>query len=166
MAEPYLGEIRVFSFNTIPKGWMRCEGQLLQTNQNQALFSLLGDVYGGNGSTTFALPDLRGRVPMHVSPAHKQGEAGGEATHTLTINELPPHSHAVAASSAVGTVTTPEGNVWANSGDNPMYAERPDTKMQADALAHNGGGQPHENMQPWQVLSLCISVEGIYPSRN
>lgn len=167
MAEPYLGEIRVFSFNTIPRGWMRCEGQLLRVNDNQALFSLLGGIYGGNGQTTFALPDLRGRVPVQATEFYQQGTPGGEASHRLSINELPQHNHNVRANSATGTETAPAQNVWAGSGENAMYADaRPNTKMNTAAVSSNGDNQAHENMQPWQGLSFCISTQGLYPSRD
>ncbi len=166
MAEPFLGEIRVFSFNTIPRGWQRCEGQHLPINANQALYSLLGTMYGGNGTTTFALPDLRGRVPIQADGSHAQGAAGGEAAHTLTVNELPAHSHtAMANSGTTGNVSTPVDNVWAGGGANLLYAASTDSTLNAAALATTGGNQPHQNLQPYQALSFCIALQGIYPSR-
>jgi microcystin-dependent protein len=166
MAEPFIGEIRVFPFNTVPKGWVRCEGQNLPINSNQALYSLLGTMYGGNGVSTFALPDLRGLAPLHTNQQHPQGQAGGETTHALTVNEMPAHSHTVAASTADGTASTPTGGVWAGSGSHSLYANSPDTGMNPQAVAQSGGSQPHNNMQPSLALSFCIALQGIYPQRN
>lgn len=165
MSEPFLGEIRLFANNYAPRGWMFCEGQILQINQNQALYSLLGAVYGGNGVTTFALPDYRGRVPIHVSSNIPLGTAQGEAAHTLTINEMPQHTHQVSASSNIGTTEDPTGNSWAVA-DSLYDAPGTMVAMSSNAIGTAGGSQPHENMQPYLVLNYAIAIQGIFPSRN
>ncbi len=164
MADPFLGEIRSFSFGLIPRGWLACQGQMLPVQQNQALYSLLGITYGGNGVTTFGLPDLRGRVPLHLSPTYPLGAAGGEANHTLTVNELPTHTHAVQASGETATLIPPQGNVWPQSVDT-YAASAPDVPMGARAVSTAGGSQAHENMQPYLTISFCIAIQGIYPPR-
>jgi microcystin-dependent protein len=166
MAEPFLSEIRIMSFVFPPKGWALCDGQLLPINQNQALFSLLGTTYGGNGQTNFALPDLRSRVPIHVGSGHTLGERGGEQAHTLSIAELPTHTHGVnASSSATGGVSTPNGN-YLGGGNNVYSAGGTSTTLQPDTVTSTGGSQPHLNMQPFLVLSFCIALQGIFPSTN
>lgn len=164
MSEPFLGEIRLFANGYAPRGWLFCEGQILQINQNQALYSLLGSVYGGNGVTTFALPDYRGRVPIHVSSSIPLGTSQGEAAHTLTINEMPQHTHQVSASSNPSS-ESPANNVWAEL--NGAY-DPPATMvaMSQSAIGLSGGSQPHNNMQPYLVLNFAIAVQGIFPSRN
>ena len=167
MAEPFLSEIRIMSFNFAPKGWAQCNGQLLPINQNQALFSLLGTTYGGNGQTTFGLPDLRGRVPIHMGSGHTLGELGGEQAHTLSISELPTHTHTATATSNNGGVIIPTGNLLA--GGTPQEYHAPDANlaaMNAGTLANTGGSQPHENMQPYLTLTFCIALQGIFPSQN
>ena len=164
MAEPFIGEIRLFSNNYAPRGWAVCEGQLLPINQNQALYALLGNVYGGDGITTFALPDLRGRVPIHVSPSLPLGAKAGEATHTLTVNEMPQHTHQVNGSSNPAGATSPEGNVWANNKD--LYASGSTVVMNQATLSTVGGGQAHNNMQPYLSVHFCIAIQGIFPTRN
>ena len=165
MAEPYLGEVRLFSIHYAPRGWLSCEGQLLSINQNQALYSLLGTVYGGDGVNTFALPDLRGRVPIHVSPSLPLGTKAGEETHTLTTNEMPQHTHQVHGSSSSASATSPQGNVWANMSN--LYASNTTlVSMNSAALSTTGGGQTHNNMQPYLAVRFCIAIQGIYPSRN
>jgi microcystin-dependent protein len=163
MAEPFLGEIRSFSFGLIPRGWLACQGQMLPVQQNQALFSLLGVTYGGNGVTVFGLPDLRGRVPLHLSPTYPLGAAGGEANHTLTMNEMPMHTHAVQASAETATLIPPQGNAWPQSADS--YSAAPDVAMGSGALSTAGGSQAHANMQPYLPISFCIAIQGIYPPR-
>jgi microcystin-dependent protein len=168
MSEPFLSEIRLMSFTFAPKGWALCNGQLLPINQNQALFSLLGTTYGGNGSTTFGLPDLRGRVSMHAGSGHSQiGEKGGEAAHTLTQSELPMHTHLAAASTATqGGHQTPD-NRYLGGGGNVYHPLAPQlTTLRPDSVAVTGGSQPHENRQPYLTLSFCIALQGIFPSPN
>jgi microcystin-dependent protein len=166
VAEPFLSEIRLMSFDFAPKGWAMCNGQLLPINQNQALFALLGTTYGGNGQTTFALPDLRGRVPMHVGDGHTLGEQGGEQAHTLTIPELPAHRHGVnASSSATGGTSSPNGN-YLGGGNNVYGTGGPRTTMLPGTVTSTGGSQAHLNMQPFLSLTFCIALQGIFPSPN
>jgi microcystin-dependent protein len=162
MAEPFLGEIRLMSFNFAPKGWALCNGQFLPINQNQALFSILGTTYGGNGQTTFALPDLRGRVPNHVGGGFTEGGRGGEEAHTLTQSELPAHPHSFSASST--NADTPDTTILAKS--NNVYAPSGNLTTLSPASISATGNQPHENMQPYAVISFCIALQGIFPSRN
>lgn len=166
MAEPFLSEIRIFSFNFAPRGWAQCNGQLLPINQNQALFSLLGTTYGGNGQTNFALPDFRGRVPMHFGSGFVLGQKAGLETHTLLITELPSHSHQVIASANGPTLTSPVGNLWASNTGFAPYGTTPNTNMSAQAVSTVGGSQPHENRSPYLTLNICIALQGIFPSPN
>lgn len=165
MASPFLGEIRLMSFNFPPKGWATCDGQVLPINQNQALFSLLGTMYGGNGITTFALPDFRGRLPWHFSSSYVQGTRTGEEAHTLNISELPTHTHPALASSNIADQAIPAGNYWANGGT-AAFAPTADSNLAPAAIANVGGSQPHENRQPFLVISFCIALQGIFPSRS
>lgn len=167
MSDPYLGEIRVFSNHSAPKGWMPCEGQILSIAQYSALFSLLGSNYGGDGKTTFALPDLRGRAPIHFNASYPIGDAGGEQTHVLTTNELPQHTHRVHGSSNNATSFDPSANTWATP--DALQAYGSDTnliEMNPTAISTVGGGEAHSNMQPSLALNLCIAITGVYPSRN
>jgi microcystin-dependent protein len=167
MAEPFLGEIRLFSGNFPPRGWALCDGSLLPINQNQALYSLLGTTYGGNGQTTFALPDLRGRVPVHPGNGVTLGQNSGEEAHTLTEAEMPLHTHTVSGSNSTGTSRNPDGGSWAITGETTLaYNQTPNVGMNRQSLSEAGGSQPHTNMQPYIVLNFCIAIEGIYPSRN
>jgi microcystin-dependent protein len=167
MAEPFLAEIRVVSFNFPPKGWALCNGQLLPINQNQALFSLLGTTYGGDGRTTFALPNLQGRVPIQTGGGFALGQSGGEAGHVLTVAEIPAHSHSVAAASGAGTAQSPQGNFWASIGMFDAYSDAtPDSTLNPGAIATTGANQPHDNMPPFLVLNFVIALQGIFPSRN
>jgi microcystin-dependent protein len=159
-------------FNFAPQGWAMCNGQFLPIAQNQALFSLLGTTYGGNGQTTFALPDLRGRSPFHFGQGHTLGERAGEAAHTLTISELPLHTHTPQGSNTSGNLVPPatpgvngQHNIWAVSTQNP-YASAPNAAMDVGGTAPTGGSQAHENMQPYLVLNFCIALIGIFPSQN
>jgi microcystin-dependent protein len=166
VAEPFLAEIRIFSFNFAPKGWALSNGQFLPINQNQALFSLLGTMYGGNGQTTFALPNLQGKVPIHQGSGHTQGEAGGTTAVTLNIQQLPQHTHVFNANSGVGTTNQPANAVLAKAPAN-TYAP----PSQLGAMAQNtslavGGSQAHNNMEPYLVLNFCIALQGIFPSQN
>jgi microcystin-dependent protein len=165
MAEPFLGEIRLFSFNFPPKGWAFCNGQLLPINQNQALFSLLGTTYGGDGRVNFALPDLRGRIPFHSGQGLSLGEKAGEEAHTLTISEMPPHNHLVMASSQSADQPSPQNALWANAGTN-RFAAQSAVNILAQGTNITGGSQPHNNMPPYLVINFCIALQGIFPSRN
>ncbi|MDX3775563.1 tail fiber protein [Chromatiaceae bacterium AAb-1] len=165
MAEPFLGEIRLFAFGTIPSGWLPCNGQLLNIQNYQALFAILGATYGGDGRITFALPNLEGRSPLHPSPEIPPGTRAGEATHVLTLQEIPEHTHAVSASSNNATAPTPANNVWATVPANTIYAATADTTMNSKAIGIAGASQPHNNMQPYQAVSFCIAIQGYWPSR-
>jgi microcystin-dependent protein len=166
LPDPYLSEIRLFSFNFPPKGWAFCNGQLLPINQNQALFSLLGTTYGGDGRANFALPNLQGRVPMHQGNGLALGQGGGETTHTLNLAELPAHNHVVWGSSNTATVTAPAGSYLATSPGN-VYAPPPGNTSLMPATARTvGGSQPHDNMSPYLVLNFCIALQGIFPTQN
>ncbi len=170
MSNPFLGQITIVGFNFAPRGYAQCNGQILSINQNQSLFALLGTTYGGDGRSTFALPDLRSRVPIHVGSSngtsHALGNKGGEETHTLTLPRMPAHSHTVGASSS----TTPNreslsGAVW-SSGSNQYTNATPDATMNTDNVSEVGGGQSHPNMQPYLVVNFCIALQGLFPSRN
>jgi microcystin-dependent protein len=165
MSEPFLGEIRAFTFGFAPRGWAFCNGQLLPINTNQALFSLLGTTYGGDGRTTFALPNLQGRVAIHSDGQFPLGGVGGEETHSLTISEMPQHAHQVSASSNPAGQSSPAGGFSTDTGRN-AYADTPDATMAYQAVAAAGGGQPHDNRSPYLALSFCIALQGIFPSRT
>jgi len=163
MSEPFLGELKLMSFIFPPKGWALCNGQLMQINQNQALFSLLGTTYGGNGQTTFALPDLRGRTPLHFGDGFVLGQRVGEENHTVTISELPTHLHSAQATSQ--NADQPIPTILGTS--NNMYAPPSNlTPLRAETLTNVGGSQPHENRHPYLTLSWCVALQGIFPSRN
>ena len=168
MAEPFLSEIRIMSFNFAPKGWALCNGQLLPINQNQALFALLGTIYGGDGRTNFALPELRGRVPIHKGSGHVLGEKSGVQTVTLSINQLPQHTHFVNATTTTATTGTPTSSlVLARSTPQNLYAPASNlVAMDPTSISNVGGSQAHENMQPYSVVSFCIALQGIFPSQN
>jgi microcystin-dependent protein len=166
--EPFLSEIRIFSFVYPPRGWALCNGQLLPINQNQALFSLLGTTYGGDGRVNFALPDLRGRTQLHFGGGHTIGERAGEESHTVTSSEMPNHTHALMASNTTGDAPVPfsngQGNVLAS---NPSALYKPPANlvaMEPSSVASVGGSQPHSNQQPLLTLSFCIALQGIFPS--
>lgn len=164
MSEPFLGEIKVISWNFPPKGWAFCNGQLLPINQNQALFSILGTTYGGDGRQTFGLPNLQGRTPFHVGNGIVLGEQGGETTHTLNISELPAHTHVPTGANTAPTVGSALGNLWAI---NPsLYNTSSNNAMTPQCILPTGGSQPHENMSPYLVLNFIIALQGIFPSPN
>lgn len=166
MAEPFLSEIRIMSFVFAPKGWALCNGQLLPINQNQALFALLGTTFGGNGTTNFALPDLRGRTPLHVGSSHTLGERGGEQAHTLSIAEIPTHVHVLNATTATGNTPLPTNNILADS-PSQLYSNPANLlALNAGSITNTGGSQAHLNMQPFLTLSFCIALQGIFPSPN
>ena len=170
MSEPFLAEIRIASFNFAPKGWALANGQLLPINQNQALFSLLGTTYGGNGQTTFALPDIRGRVPIHAGSGHTLGERAGEENHTLAIAETPTHSHSANATTAQADQNSNSAaptRMPAQSNFSFLYGPASNFQaMAANTLGNVGGSQPHSNMQPFLVLNFLIALQGIFPSQN
>jgi microcystin-dependent protein len=164
LAEPFLSEIRIMSFNFAPKGWGLCDGQLLPINQNQPLFSLLGTTFGGDGRVNFGLPDLRGRTPIHVGNWYSLGDRGGEQAHTLSISELPTHTHLVNASANTGTTNQPAGNVPARTQYNTYTSAAGLQAMASPSVSNMGGSQAHLNMQPFLTLSFCIALQGIFPS--
>ncbi len=173
MSEPFLAEVRIVGFNFAPRGWAFCDGQILPINQNQSLYSLLGTTYGGDGRTSFALPDLRGRTPIHVGSSngsiHLLGQKGGEETHTLNAAEMPQHNHEAQASSQPGDSPIPTNNVLGSS-LNEIYRSftQPSDQvaMRSGTISNAGGGQAHENMQPYLALNFCIALQGLFPSRN
>src|SRR4051812_7092074 len=168
MAQPYVGEIRMFGGNFAPAGWMFCEGQLLPISENETLFQLIGTTYGGDGESTFALPDLRGRVPIHQGNGFTLAETGGVETVTLTVSQIPAHSHAFIASTNTGTGTAPEGNVLAQtSGAILAYkTQSPTAALSPLAIGSVGGSQPHNNFQPYLCVDFIISLFGIFPSQT
>jgi microcystin-dependent protein len=166
MAEPFLSEIRIMSFEFAPKGWALCNGQLLPINQNQGLFSLLGTTFGGDGRVNFALPDLRGRTPIHVGSGHTLGERGGEQAHTLSIAELPTHTHVAQASpTSTGSQALPT-NTFLAPLNNAYHSPTNLVSVQPSTVTNTGGSQAHLNMQPFLILSFCIALQGIFPSPN
>ena len=168
MAEPFLSEIRMMSFNFPPKGWAFCNGQLLPINQNQALFSLLRTTYGGDGRVNFGLPDLQGRTPMHMGNGHTLGERGGEQAHTLSISELPTHFHFLNGSTTQATTVTPDTNtVLSGSTPQSIYGGAANlVAMASNAITNTGGSQAHLNMQPFLTINFSIALQGIFPSQN
>jgi len=169
MAQPYVGEIRMFAGNFAPAGWMFCEGQLLPISANETLFNLIGTTYGGDGQSTFALPDLRGRIPLHFGNSLILAETGGVETVTLTVNQIPAHNHALLGSTNTGTGTQPTGNVLANLsvGTNSGYGtDNPLTTLSPQAISPVGGSQPHDNFQPYLCVDFIISLFGIFPSQT
>lgn len=165
MAQPYIGEIRMFGGNFAPAGWMFCEGQLLPISENETLFQLIGTTYGGDGQDTFALPDLRGRLPVHQGNGMILAETGGVETVALTPSQIPSHSHVLTGSSGNGTQSSPHGNYLASTSVmRPYVAETPDTALAAGSIGSTGGSQPHSNMQPYLCIHFIISLFGIFPS--
>jgi microcystin-dependent protein len=172
MSEPFVGEIRMFAGNYAPRGWAYCDGQLLAVSQNDALFSLLGTIYGGDGRTTFALPDLRGRIPIHAGAGpgltnRSLGARGGAEKVTLTTNQLPAHSHPFQGTEQLGNTPNPSGNALAKSTTADAYInEAPSAAMSPSAVTATGGGQSHDNMQPYLAIHFIIALWGVYPSRK
>lgn len=167
MATPFIAQIQMFSFGFAPRFWAQCNGQLLPINQNQALFSLIGTLYGGNGTTNFALPNLQGRTPLHFGQGsglslRTLGEVGGQESVTLSQTQLPIHTHTVAANSAAPTVATPAGNLWAQG----SYSASAGSAMASGDIGNAGSSQPHPNQSPYLVVNFCIALSGIFPSRN
>ncbi|HEV7886788.1 MAG TPA: tail fiber protein [Acidimicrobiales bacterium] len=167
MGEPFMGEIRLMAFNFPPKGWAFCNGQFLPIDQNQALFSLLGTTFGGNGQTTFALPDLRGRWPFHLGQGLTLGQAGGEASHTLSLAEMPTHNHFVVGDKTSGNAIPNATSRLANSKGQQLWGPPNNiVPMAPPSLATTGGSQAHENRPPYLAISFCIALQGIFPSKN
>lgn len=166
MGTPYIGEIRMFAGNFAPVGWAFCQGQLIPISENDALFQLIGTTYGGDGQTTFALPNLASRIPIHVGSGFVLGQAGGSETVTLTTPQIPAHNHAPAAFSAVGGQNSPANGVWASSSPSTQYSSTaPSLAMAANALGNSGGSQPHDNMVPFLAINFIISLFGIFPTQ-
>lgn len=164
MSEPFLSEIKILSFQYAPRGWAMCNGQLLPINQNQALFALLGTTYGGDGRVTFALPDLRGRAPLHRSNGHPLGQSAGTEAHTLSLPELPQHTHTISALTADATARTPAANMPAFAHDEAYGLPGTLASASPASIASAGGSQAHNNMQPYLTLNFCIAMQGIFPS--
>jgi microcystin-dependent protein len=172
MSEPFVGEIRMFAGNFAPQGWAFCDGQLLAVSQNDALFSLLGTIYGGDGRTTFGLPDLRGRIPVHAGSGpglslRTIGQIGGAENVTLTQNQLPAHNHEMAASGDLGSQSNPANNLLARISNNDLYSgDPPDAALSSQAIGAAGGSQSHTNLMPYLCINFIIALFGIYPSRH
>ena len=172
MSEPYVGEIRMFAGNFAPRGWAFCDGQLLAVSQNDALFSLFGTIYGGDGRTTFGLPDLRGRLPIHQGQGpglsqRRLGSKGGSEKETLTVNQMPSHTHNYSANTAAGNQNTPQGNVVAGRTGDATYSEvDPDVNMASQSITNVGGSRSHTNLMPFLCVNFIVALVGIYPSRH
>ena len=170
MAQPYVGEIRMFAGTFAPAGWMFCAGQLLPISENETLFNLIGTTYGGDGQSTFALPDLRGRVPVHQGTGAQSsfpiGQLGGVETVTLTTAQMPAHSHPMLASSAISTLATPQNNVTGQAAAKLYHAGNPSVFLNPQSVTTTGGSQPHDNFQPYLCVSFIISLFGIFPSQS
>ncbi|MGE5170201.1 MAG: phage tail protein [Rudaea sp.] len=168
MSQPFLGQLKIVAFNFAPRGWALANGQLLPINQNQALFSLLGTTYGGNGQTNFALPNLQGRMPLHVGTAFTLGASAGEETHTLTASEMPAHAHTIGAQTGAATpgLGPASGNTFASSQTQPYRSGGAPVALADASIGPAGASQPHENRQPFVVLNFIIALQGIFPSRN
>lgn len=170
MSQPYVGEIRMFAGNFAPAGWMFCEGQLLPISENETLFNLIGTTYGGDGQSTFALPDLRGRLPLHQGNGFTLAETGGTESVTLTVQQIPTHGHTPLASTTTGDAVIPDNNVWASQGAMDQFKSNPDPNVHLDSLmfantiAPTGGNLPHENFSPYLCVDFIISLFGIFPS--
>lgn len=171
MSEPFLAEVRMVGFNFAPRGWAFCDGQILPINQNQSLYSLLGTTYGGDGRTTFALPDLRGRVPMHRGRSnggrdHIEGQKSGEENHTLTLNEMPQHTHAWNVSTNVASESEPAGKFLGRASLDTYGTLADPGHLKEESISYVGGSQAHNNMMPFLAVNFCIALMGLFPSRN
>jgi microcystin-dependent protein len=166
MATPFIGEIRAFGFGFAPQGWLPCNGQLMPISQNQALFAVLGTTYGGDGRTTFALPDLRGRTGMHLSSSYVLGQGAGSESVALTAAQIPSHTHSVACSNQPATQLSPKAGVSAVDVTYKMYSNSADSSMAANATGPAGNNLPHPNLQPFLCVNFCIAIQGIFPSRG
>ena len=171
MSDPFIAEIKIVGFNFAPRGWALCDGQILPINQNQSLFSLLGTTYGGDGRTSFALPDLRGRTPVHFGGSYTLGSKGGEETHSLSVTEMPPHRHGAQGSSDDSTSSAPADNVLASTGGarraiTPYGDNATSVGLNPASASNTGSGAGHDNMQPFRSLNFCIALTGLFPSRN
>lgn len=172
MSEPFLAEIRIVGFNFAPRGWALCDGQILPINQNQSLYSLLGTTYGGDGRTSFALPDIRGRVPVHVGDSqsgginYQQGQKTGEESHTLLTSEMAQHSHTVQGTSTPANQAVPTSSLLAATNNGKPYSSVSSGNLGASSITNAGGSQAHENMQPSLAMNFCIALQGLFPSRN
>ncbi len=170
MGQPYIGEIRMFGGNFEPAGWMFCEGQLLPISEYETLFNLIGTTYGGDGQSTFALPNLASRVPMHMGSGagatYVIGQVGGEEQVTLTVNQIPAHSHVPQANSGTGSQASPANNVWASSTNLPYSGSAPAAAMAPQAIGLDGGNQPHDNMVPFVGINFIISLFGVFPTQS
>jgi len=166
MSQPFLGEMKIISWNFSPKGWAFCNGQLLPINQNQALFSILGTTFGGDGRVNFGLPDFRGRIPIHVGQGWLEGQVSGQESHTVNLSEMPAHNHLVQASGAAANKAVPTNNFLANVSTKVYAGNANLTTLHPTTIANVGGSQPHENRQPFLVLNFIIALQGIFPSRN
>jgi microcystin-dependent protein len=164
VAQPYVGEIRMFAGNFAPAGWLFCEGQLLSIEENDTLYQLIGTTYGGDGETTFALPDLRGRIPIHQGSGFILAETGGAEEITLTLAQIPAHTHPLLASTQPATTTLPQDNTWAEGEIDTYIADVPAVNFAANVISAVGGSQPHTNFQPYLCVSFIISLFGIFPS--
>lgn len=167
MSQPYVGEIRMFAGNFAPVGWAFCNGALLPISENETLFNLIGTTYGGDGQNTFALPDLQSRVPIHVGPGFALGQAAGAESVTLTVSQIPAHSHVPLCKNALGSSDTPAGNFWAGATGATNYDDgAPSALMASAAIGSDGGSQPHDNMIPFLVINFIISLFGVFPSQS
>jgi microcystin-dependent protein len=166
MGTPFLGEVKIIAWNFPPKGWAFCNGQLMPINQNQALFALFGTNYGGNGQTTFGLPDFRGRVAMHMGAGFILGEHAGEESHTLTMSEMPAHTHNLMASAVAGNTQSPANNFMARDQNNVYGTTSNLTTLKPSSVTNVGGSQAHSNMQPYLTVNFVVALIGVFPSRN
>jgi microcystin-dependent protein len=165
MSDQFVGEVRVFGGNYAPQGWVLCDGGLLPISQYSTLYAVIGTAYGGDGQTTFGVPDLRGRIPVHQGPGYQMGQTGGVEQVTLITAQLPQHDHVMQASTGTGSSASPTGNLWAQIPAKLYTTQAPNAVMDTSAIAQTGLGQAHENMPPFLSINFIIAVEGLYPAR-